>query len=143
MRLETYEQAIEALGNNAIEVKRGWMLYEIENDPAVKQAIKQRVFQSLGTMDQQALSGVRDQLPGPPQTGIPPAQQAAVGGGGPVMVPGPVPGPVPGQEAQGPIPPGVVPNPQFSPGVPGTPPGVPAGVRGLPANAAPIPGMGR
>jgi hypothetical protein len=143
MRLETYEQAIEALGNNAIEVKRGWMLYEIENDPAVKQAIKQRVFQSLGTMDQQALSGVRDQLPGPPQTGIPPAQQAAVGGGGPVMVPGPVPSPVPGQEAQGPIPPGVVPNPQFSPGVPGTPPGVPAGVRGLPANAAPIPGMGR
>lgn len=143
MRLETYDQAIEALGNNPIEVKRGWMLYEIENDPTVKQAIKQRVFQSLGTMDQQAMSGIRDMLPGAGPVAVPPAQQSAIPMGPPGMPPGGAPSPVPGPEAQGPIAPGVRPMPQFGPGVPGTPAGVPAGVRGLPQTAAPVPGMGR
>ena len=56
------------------------MRYEIENDPAVKAQIKHRLFQDLATMDQQALAGFRDAVPGAGQAGINPAQQRAGAG---------------------------------------------------------------
>lgn len=142
MRLESYEQAIEALGNNPIEVKRAWMRYEIENDPAVKAQIKQRLFQDLGTMDQQALSGFRDAVPGAGLAGINPAQQQTGAG---MPLPGaPPPIPLPGgpPAAAPPGAPSAMPQARFGPGVPGLAPGQPAGIRNPPAGAQPIPGMG-
>lgn len=66
MRLETWEQAVEDMGNNPDEVERANLLYDYKHDPAIQQKLRQRVFQQLATIDQKALNGV-------PNTGTPEA----------------------------------------------------------------------
>jgi len=56
-RLETWEQAVEDMGNSPVEVEQAWLLYDLKQAPAVKAQIMQRAFQALGTLDQGALGG--------------------------------------------------------------------------------------
>lgn len=135
MRLETPEQAIEAMGNNPIEVERAWLLHDLKKDPAIYRQLQMRVFKKLATMDQQAMLDNGITQPGTPAL---PAQQGAQLPGTPVTPFGqPIPnGPAP---VGAPAPQGA---PLPGPGTPGTPPGVPGGVRNIPLNAQTIPGRG-
>lgn len=132
MRIESPEDAVEAMGGNAADVERAWLYQEIKNDPAIRDAMKSRIFKRIATVDQVAMGGA-------PKPGAPP--QPGMGG-----APNPFP-PTP----QGAIVPGVggtpfTLNPSQQQGVgpgiqpPGPPAGAPAGVRNPPANALPIPG---
>lgn len=135
LRLETPEEAIIAMGNDPVQVEKGWLLHDIKNDQAIKDVFKQRVFKALETMDQQALgtTSTPDAAPPAPQQALaaPPGAAAPNPGGSPP--PAAVPAPTPGE--------GIPLAPPPGPGIPGTPSGVPGGERGVPGAAAPIPGM--
>jgi len=128
LKLETPDQAIVEMGGNPDEVEEGWLLWEMKQDPAVLAQLKQRVFQQLGTLDQQLLQGNAGQpdltqvgpqpLQGQPGETATPQFGPAPGAGAP---PGMPPGP-PGGAPTGPLPPGASPSlaaagQVFAPGV--------------------------
>lgn len=150
LKLETPDMAITAMGNDPLEVKRGWMLYELEQDPAIRNQQKQRVLHNLNTMDQEALSGgAKNTLPSgsavpavQAQTGllVQPPQVAVATGPGPMTPPPsmptmPAPAGMPMQQRNSP--PGMT-----NVGTPGTPAGVPGGIRNTPGAHLPLPGEG-
>lgn len=49
--------AIQEMGGNPDEVEREWLLYELKQQPEIKRELFKRVFNKLGTLDQQALGG--------------------------------------------------------------------------------------
>ena len=63
--------AIEALGGDPGEVERELILENLKRSPEVQERLKQRVFQKLGLMDEQALGPVGGVPPGAP-AGMPP-----------------------------------------------------------------------
>jgi hypothetical protein len=71
MRLITPADAVREIGGNPVEVERGWMLYEIKQDPEVRKNLKQRIFSRLGSLEQQEMS----QLPPAMQPNAAPAPQ--------------------------------------------------------------------
>ena len=138
MRLIDPAEAVRKRGRNPVAVERAWMLYELKQDPEIRAAMKQRIFQELGTLEQQKMEqipeGAGPQVPmsdqpagalpgisqGLPVTGfVPPQPPAGGGGGGGAPPPGPPPG---------------------APMPPGPPPGSAAGVRGAPPEHIPGPG---
>jgi hypothetical protein len=141
MRLITPADAIREIGGNPVEVERGWMLYEIKQDPEVRKNLKQRIFSRLGSLEQQEMS----QLPAammPNAAPVPQFQQPA----------GATPGVSQGLPATGFVPPqGAVPNapippPPGGPPItnlpPGTASGQPGGTRNAPPQHMPLPGQG-
>ena len=107
---ESTAMAIEALGGDPGEVERELILENFKRSPEIQERLKQRVFQKLGLMDEQALGPVGGVPPGAPRPmppGMPPpggmpgsppelAAMLAQGGGPPGLGPGPG-GPGPGQ----------------------------------------------
>ena len=60
--------AIEALGGDPGEVERGLIVENLKRAPEIQERLKQRVFQKLGLMDEQALG---------PVGGVPPERRPA------------------------------------------------------------------
>lgn len=145
MRLITPQMAIREAGEDPIEVERGWLLHELKQDPEIRQNLKQRIFQGLGTIDQQQMQKAPPGSDPNTQAPVSPMQVNVPQGVAPGTTPeGFVPpfGAQPGQTPPGgatPPPPGSAP-PNSLPNAPGTIPGQPGGVRGLPAAHQPIPG---
>jgi predicted component of type VI protein secretion system len=140
MRIIDPNEAIRKRGRNPVEVERAWMLYELKQDPIIRGQLKQRIYQQLATMEQDAMRGIpADGQPNAqpvPTSNVPAGAQPGVSQGLPAtnFVP---PQPTPQQAAQ------PLPAPTSSPGAPsptGTPTGAPAGVRGAPALHSPLPG---
>ncbi len=127
LRLESPDQATEAMGNNPDEVRRAWLLEELRNDPVVRERLKQRVWEKLGTLDQKRLRG------GPNELDVVAAEQARLAAAGttPQDGVGQVYSPGNGMPLT-PTPPGAV---------TGVPPGVVPGVQGPPAQAVGLPGQ--
>lgn len=143
LRLISPSQAVEATGQNPVEVEREWLLFELKQDPDIRNNLKQAVFRELSTLEQQRLMGT------PPVGGAPPDQakemaalQQLMQGGAPAptaagaMVPGVAEQPWSIGPAQGPtgriqtnLPPGPT-------------PGSPGGVRNPPPQHQPTPGGG-
>lgn len=130
LKLETPDQAIEATGGNPDEVEEGWLLWEMKQDPAIKEKLKQRVMKQLGTIDQGILTGNANQASvadiGGPAISDPSAGAVFAPGTGMPMLPSPGAGPAAPQNRFGPVggpgpvqggPPGV-PNPPMQPGPP-------------------------
>lgn len=134
-RLETPQQAIEAMGNKPIEVERAWLLHDLKKDPAVYKQLQQKVLRGLATMDQQAMLDSNTPTPGANPAAAQQGQQQAIM---PVQQAPALPGPAP-VGGPAPVPPGT---PNQGTGVPGTPSGAPGGLRNIPQNALPIPGRG-
>lgn len=120
LKLITYENAVTEAGGNPDEVEQSWLLHDLKQSPEIQQTLKDQVFQKLGTIQSQRMSG-----PGQPgmaeMAGLSPA--GPPGAGAPTAVPG----------TPGTPPSGVV------GGMPGNP--VPSPGRGLPI-APPPPGGG-
>ena len=102
---ESTAMAIEALGGDPGEVERELILENLKRSPEVMERLKQRVFQKLGLMDEQALGPVGGVPPGAPpgmppgapppggMPGLPPELAAMLAQGGPGGPPGLGPGP--------------------------------------------------
>jgi len=141
LKVETPDDAIRALGGDPVAVKRGWMKYEIENDPALKGLQRQRIMKRITAQTQEAMAGVRNAQP--PQGGgaiAPPQQQQ-------MLAPPPgMPNPAGPPQPMGPGGPPAMTPPQMRPiqtvGVPGTPVGAPGGIRNMPPQHMPLPGEG-
>jgi len=146
IRVITPVDAIREMGNDPVEVERGWLLHELKTDPEIRNMMKQRVFQGLATIDQQSMQQL-------PESGQPDAQPQVQTSGQQINVPqGVAPGITPeafvppfgGQGQPGAAPPGSAPPgaapPGSLPSPPGTISGQPGGVRGAPARHLPIPG---
>jgi hypothetical protein len=138
MRLMAPEEAVRRRGRNPVEVERAWMLFELKQDPEIRANMKQRIFQQLNILEQQAMTalgpeGAPGGAPPAPMSGLPPGAQPGISQGLPVT------GFVPpaGSVAPAPVPP-----PMSLPQAPGQNPGAPAGARGVPAEHAPLPGGG-
>jgi len=147
MRLIDPADAIREMGGNPVEVERAWLLFELKQDEKIRNALKQRVFQQLATVDQEAMqalpSGAEPGAQPPVETsGMPAGAQPGISQGLPAT------GFVPPAGAVAPAAPAAPPASPGAPGAapmtmprpPGTPPGAPGGVRGAPANHVPIPG---
>lgn len=75
LRVTTWEQAVEDLGNDPLAVKRGWQLYQLENAPEIVALRTRRVLQGVQMADQNALatSGAPTPLAAPgPSDGVAP-----------------------------------------------------------------------
>jgi hypothetical protein len=114
------------------------MLFELKQDPEIRANMKQRIFQQLNILEQQAMTalgpeGAPGGAPPAPISGLPPGAQPGISQGLPVT------GFVPpaGSVAPAPVPP-----PMSLPQAPGQNPGAPAGARGVPEAHVPIPGGG-
>ncbi|MDE3073786.1 MAG: hypothetical protein KGJ86_00020 [Chloroflexota bacterium] len=81
MRLESWDQAVQDMGNNPDEVEKANLLYDLKHDPAIQQKLRQRVFQALATIDQKALATV-------PNTGTPESPTGMPAATGPAGLPG-------------------------------------------------------
>lgn len=105
---ESTAMAIEALGGDPGEVERELILENLKRSPEIQERLKQRVFQKLGLMDEQALGPVGGVPPGAPpmppgglqaglppggMPGLPPELAAMLAQGGPGGPPGLGPGP--------------------------------------------------
>lgn len=138
MRLIDPAEAVRKRGRNPVEVERAWLLFELKQDPIIRNQLKQRIYQNLSTMEQDAMRGVPEE--GQPNAQVqvsnaPAGAQPGVSQGLPAT--GFVqPQPTPAQAAQ---PPAAVPGPQM-PRPTGTPEGAPAGTRGAPNTYSPLPG---
>jgi hypothetical protein len=150
MRLMSPADAVRARGRNPVEVERAWMLYEIKQDPTIKQHMFQQVFQRLALADQEALRALPpDGQPGQTapldMSGMPPGAAAGVSQGLPttgfVAPAGSVAPAAPAAPAAPPPAPGDQPM-QMPVSNPGPPMGSPAGARGVPAGSEPLPGGG-
>lgn len=136
MRLMAPEEAVRRRGRNPVEVERAWLLYELKQDPEIRNNMKQRIFQQLNIMEQQSMQalgpeGAPGGAPPAPMSGLPPGAQPGISQGLPTT------GFVPPAGATAPA---AVPPPMSLPEAPGQNPGAPAGARGLPQGAAPLPG---
>lgn len=138
MRLIDPAEAVRKRGRNPVEVERAWLLYELKQDPEIRNNLKQRIFQELGTIEQQKMEALGpDGAPTAPVSGLPPGAQAGVSQGLPVT------GFVPPAGATPAAPPPVAPpGPENINMSPGPAPGAPAGARPLPATHQPLPGGG-
>jgi hypothetical protein len=133
LHLMTWEDACREMGSNPDEVERSVLLQQTKASPEVQAKLKELIFQKLGTIQSNQISG------GP----VPPGVMA----GGPMPGPGgaPTPGPVAGGPPPGPIggpPANPVPTPGngMPPGPPGGPP-VPVPVGGPGPVRPGVPGM--
>lgn len=138
MRLMAPDEAVRKRGRNPAEVERAWLLYELKQDPEIRNNMKQRIFQQLNVMEQQAMQALGPEgAPGgaPPVevSGLPPGAQPGVSQGLPTT------GFVPPAGATAPA---SVPAPMSLPQAPGQNPGAPAGARGLPPEHQQLPGGG-
>jgi len=150
MRLIDPAEAVRQRGRNPVEVERAWLLYELKQDPEIRANMKQRIFQELGTIEQQKMEELGPAGQPAPVSGMPPEVVPGVSQGLPVtrMVAhsgagGPMPTGVPGAPPPG-APPGA-PMPGGPTNLampPGPPPGAPAGARPPPAAHEPLPGGG-
>jgi hypothetical protein len=138
MRLMSPEEAVRRRGRNPVEVERAWLLYELKQDPEIRNNMKQRIFQQLNIMEQQTMqslgpAGAPGGAPPAPMSGLPPGAQPGISQGLPTT------GFVPPAGATAPA---AVPPPNSLPQAPGLAPGQPAGVRGAPEQHLPLPGGG-
>lgn len=138
MRLMAPDEAVRKRGRNPVEVERAWLLFELKQDPEIRNNMKQRIFQQLNILEQQAMQALGPaEAPGgaPPvdMSGLPPGAQPGISQGLPTT------GFVP---PAGSVAPAAVPPPMSLPQAPGQNEGAPAGVRGVPPAHAPIPGGG-
>lgn len=164
---ESTAMAIEALGGDPGEVERELLLENLKRSPEIQERLKQRVFQKLGLMDEQALGPVGGVPPGAPpgvppgmppggMPGMPPELAALLAQGGPGGPPGLGPGPGgpgPGQggiNLPGVMAPGygmpLTPPPNGANGATGLPPAAALGGApvqpGMPPRHRPLPGQG-
>lgn len=146
MRLITPADAIRKMGGNPVEVERGWLVYELKQDPEIRKNLKQRVFQEIATIEQESMrklppEGQPGGAPPVPSSGAPAGAQPGVSQGLPTTGFVPPAGAVPGAPPAPPMPPPPGAQPPMSiPRPPGTAPGAPGGARGAPARHEPIPG---
>ena len=142
MRLIDPAEAVRRRGRNPVEVERAWLLYELKQDPEIRNNLKQRIFQELGTIEQQKMQALGPEgQPEAPVSGMPPGAQPGVSQGLPTT--GFVP---PAGSIEAAPPPGGAPGgapPAMSlPRPPGPTPGSPAGVRPPPGPHQELPGGG-
>jgi hypothetical protein len=140
MRLITPADAIRAVGGNPVEVERGWLLHELKQDQEIRKNLKQRIFQELGTIEQEAMRALPPEgQPG----GEPPLDTSALPAGAqPGVSQGlPTTGFVPPAGATPAAPPAEAPPMSLS-RPPGTVSGEPGPLRGVPQQHQPIPGGG-
>lgn len=140
MRIIDPNEAIRMRGRNPEEVERAWLLFELKQDAVIRDQLKQRIYQQLSTMEQDAMRGIApeeqpDAQPPVPTSNVPAGAQPGVSQGLPAT------GFVQAQPtaAQAALPPSPPPGPQL-PRPTGTPEGAPAGVRGTPTAYSPLPG---
>ena len=138
MRLMAPEEAVRRRGRNPVEVERAWLLYELKQDPEIRNNMKQRIFQQLNILEQSAMralgpEGAPGGAPPVPVSGLPPGAQPGISQGLPTT------GFVPPAGATAPA---AIPPPNSLPQAPGQNPGAPAGARGAPQEHVPIPGGG-
>lgn len=140
MRLIDPAEAVRSRGRNPVEVERAWLLYELKQDPEIRNNLKQRIFQELGTIEQQKMEALPPEAQPAPVSGLPPGAQPGVSQGLPttgfVQPAGSVPAAPPPGGAPAPG------GPENLNMPPGPPPGSPAGARPLPAAHEPLPGGG-
>jgi hypothetical protein len=142
LKLITYEDAVTEAGGNPDEVEESWLLHDLKQSPEIQQALKDAVFQKLGTIQAKKLNA-----PGTPSAaemaGLQPQPPGAQGP--PTGMPG-----TPGTPPSGPIggmPPNPVPSPgrglPFAPPPPGGggPAMPPGGMPGTPVVPNPPPNM--
>jgi hypothetical protein len=93
LRVETWDQAVEAQGNNPDEVERAWLLWDLKQSPEVKDVVKKRTLQLLGLLQQQqeqeavaSMQSLDAAMGTPPPGGAP--QQPGMGAVGQVVQPG-------------------------------------------------------
>ena len=142
MRLIDPAEAVRSRGRNPVEVERAWLLYELKQDPEIRNNLKQRIFQELGTIEQQTMQELGPEgQPEAPVSGMPPGAQPGVSQGLPTTGFVPPAGSVEAAPPPGGAP-GGAPPPMSMPRPPGPTPGSPAGVRPPPAAHEPIPGGG-
>lgn len=141
MRLMDPAEAIRRRGRNPVDVERAWLLFELKQDPEIRNNMKQRIFQQINIQEQEAMRALGPEgAPGgaPPVdiSGLPPGANPGVSQGLPTT------GFVPpaGSVAPAALPPGMPPGATSAP--PGQIPGAPAGARGVPDAHQPIPGGG-
>jgi len=138
MRLMDPAEAVRRRGRNPVDVERAWLLFELKQDPEIRNSMKQRIFQQLNIAEQEAMrqlgpEGAPGGAPPVEMSGLPPGANPGISQGLPTT------GFVP---PAGSIAPAAVPPPMSMPMPPGQAPGAPAGARGVPAEHAPIPGGG-
>ena len=136
MRLLAPDEAVRRRGRNPVEVERAWLLYELKQDPEIRNNMKQRIFQQLNLVEQQTMQalgpeGAPGGAPPAPMSGLPPGAQPGVSQGLPTT------GFVPPAGATAPA---SVPPPMSLPQPPGQDAGAPAGARPAPPGSAPLPG---
>jgi hypothetical protein len=89
-RFETWEQAVEAMGNSPSETELAWLLYDLKNDPRAKGKVLDRTFALINVREQQERSAAEADilaaLGAPPQIGSAPG--AGLGAAGQVFEPG-------------------------------------------------------
>ena len=141
MRLITPADAVREIGGNPVEVERGWMLYEIKQDPEVRKNLKQRIFSRLGSLEQEEMQQLPQSMM--PNAAPPPGFQQPAGATPGVSQGLPVTGFVPPQNAVPNAPP-----PQGGNGgmpitnlPPGTATGQPGPTRNAPPQHLPLPGQ--
>jgi hypothetical protein len=142
MRTMAPEEAIRRRGRNPVEVERSWLLFELKQDPEIRNNMKQRIFAQLNLKEQAAMQALGPEgqpggAPPAPISGLPPGAQPGISQGLPTT------GFVPPAGSVAPaVPPegGGAPPPMSLPQAPGQAAGAPAGVRGMPEGANPIPG---
>jgi hypothetical protein len=132
MRLMDPAEAVRRRGRNPVEVERAWLLYELKRDPMILENMKQRVFQQLGSLEQERMQALPPGSQPLATSGLPPGAEAGIPQGTPTT------GFVP---PAGSVAPAAAPPAQpTTPGQPGTPRGAPAGTRGAPQGSQPTPG---
>lgn len=133
MRLMAPAEAVRRRGRNPVDVEREWLLYELKQDPQIRDFMKQRIFAELATIEQQKMQAIGPEgLPGgappAPISGAPPGAQPGVSQGLPTT--GFVP---PAGSVEAATPPNLPPPPSEGlPMPPGPTPGSPGGARGAP-----------
>jgi hypothetical protein len=81
-RLETWEDAVTAMGHNPDEVEKSWMLKDMKSSPEIQELVKQRTLQKVALKQQKALAGAGLGPNGMPEAG------AQLGNVGQVFQPG-------------------------------------------------------
>lgn len=137
MRLIDPAEAVRRRGRNPVEVERAWLLYELKQDPEIRNNLKQRIFQELGTIEQQKMAALGPEGQPAPTSGMPAGATPGVSQGLPTTGFVPPQGAVPAAP-----PPPPMPGPDNIAMPPGPAPGSPAGARPLPAAHEGLPGGG-
>jgi len=128
LKLITYEDAVTEAGGNPDEVEQSWLLHDLKQSPEIQQALKDQIFQKLGTLQTKQLNApgnpsLQEMAGGPaagPPTGVPGTPGTPPSGNLGGMPPNPVPSPGQGLPMAPPPPGGG--GPAMPPGgVPGTP----------------------